>query len=271
MRKNLKIYVVVLAAVIVAAVGGWLYYAHSGSGNNFGLVGTPVSGAQLVQLKAIALNGSLASSVGAGATANGGHPNYPKTVNGSAPLVVNGKVGVVYISADYCPYCAVTRWGLIIALMRFGNFTGLKYMISDPNDVYPSSPTFTFADSSYYSGSVYFDAVETADMTGKPLAKPDALQNATLSKYDSGGSIPFTDFGNSSALVGAVASPQVLQGKSWNQIIAQLNNTSTPISQAIIGSANIFTAYICRIDTAVNQTSACQQAYVKSLNRQLPA
>jgi hypothetical protein len=273
MQKNVIIAVVVLAAIIVVAVilGG--FYMQSNPVNNSGLIGMPVGAAQLAQLKMIALNSSLASSVGLGSATNGGHPNYPKTVSGAAPIVVEGKAGVLFVSADYCPFCAVTRWGLIIALMRFGNFTGLDYMTSTPNDSYPSSPTFTFSNSSYYSSSIYFDAVETATINGKPLEKPDALQNATIFKYDPGSPtpIPFTDFGNVSVLVGAAVSPQVLQDKTWNQIIAQLNDTSTPVSQAVIGSANLFTAYICRIDPNVNQTSACQQAYVKSLNKQLPA
>jgi hypothetical protein len=157
--------------------------------------------------------------------------------------------------------------------MRFGNFTGLNYMASDPNDSYANSATFTFANSSYYSSSVYFAPVETATRTGKPLENPDALQNATTLKYDPGSPtpIPFADFGNVSVLVGAVVSPQVLHDETWAQITAQLNNSSTPVSQAIIGSANIFTAYICRIDPNVSKSSTCQQAYVKSVDSQLPA
>jgi len=32
---------------------------------------------------------------------------------------------VVYIGAEYCPYCAVERWPLIVALNRFGTLTNL--------------------------------------------------------------------------------------------------------------------------------------------------
>jgi hypothetical protein len=240
-----------------------------------GVIGTPVGSAQLSQLKAIALNSTLANKVGVGSTFNGGHPNYPIAINGSSPLIVNGEAGVVYVSADYCPYCAITRWGLVIALMRFGNFTGLKYMTSSPNDIDASTPTFTFSDSSYYSNNVYFDAVETADINGKPLGTPDAIEKATFERYDLNnsnlpaedrGSIPFIDFGNSSFLLGAPVSPQLVQGKNWDQIIALLNNTGSPISQGVIGSADMITAYICRINFNISQTSACQQAYVKSID-----
>ena len=34
-----------------------------------------------------------------------------------------GTNGVVsYVGAEYCPYCAGTRWGIIVALSRFGKF-----------------------------------------------------------------------------------------------------------------------------------------------------
>ena len=238
------------------------------------LVGTVVGGAQLSQLKEVAMDGALANEVGIGSTLNGGQPNYPIAVNSSKPLIVNGKAGVTYVSADFCPYCAITRWGLIIALLRFGNFTGLRYMFSSPTDVPSSISTFTFSNSSYYSDSVYFDAVETANMTGKPLGMPDALESATFMMYDRNntklpqearGSIPFIDFGNKSVQIGAGAQVQVLQGESWDQIIKQLNDTSLPVSQAVIGSANIFTAYICRIDANISQTGTCQQTYVKKI------
>ena len=88
-----------------------------------------------------------------------------------------------------------------------------------------------------------------------------------LNKYDSRGSIPFTVFGNRSVLVGSLDTPKAIQSSDWTQIIAQLNDTSSPISQSVIGSANIFTAYICRTGLAgIGNTSACKQAYVKTIN-----
>ena len=36
------------------------------------------------------------------------------------------KPELLYIGAEYCPYCAASRWPLIIALSRFGTFKGLR-------------------------------------------------------------------------------------------------------------------------------------------------
>src|SRR5207249_3539085 len=33
-----------------------------------------------------------------------------------------GKVQVLFVGADYCPYCAAQRWSIIAALNRFGKF-----------------------------------------------------------------------------------------------------------------------------------------------------
>ena len=266
MEKNIRYAIIVVVIIVVIAIG--YVFMSSGSMPVSGQIGTPVSNAQLsLQLKTIAMNDVLADNVGIGSTANGGNPNYPLSINNSTALVVNGKVGVVYIGADFCPYCAINRWGLVIALMRFGNFTGLKYMQSGAHDVYASTATFTFENSSYVSDSVYFDPVETADINGNVLSTPDPLQMALMKEYDKSGNIPFTVFGNKSILVGPMATPQSIQSSNWAQIIAQLNDTNSPVSQALIGSANIFTAYICRTGLAsIGNAGACQQTYVKSIN-----
>ncbi len=42
-----------------------------------------------------------------------------------APLAANGKPELLYIGAEYCPYCAAERWAMIVAMSRFGTFSGL--------------------------------------------------------------------------------------------------------------------------------------------------
>ena len=36
------------------------------------------------------------------------------------PLTSNGKPEMLYIGAEYCPYCAAMRWSMAVALSRFG-------------------------------------------------------------------------------------------------------------------------------------------------------
>ena len=70
------------------------------------------------------------------------------------------------MGAEYCPYCAAERWGMIVALSRFGTFTGLQTTHSAAKDgagnaeVYPNTATWTFVHSSYTSKYLTFTPVE---------------------------------------------------------------------------------------------------------------
>ena len=216
---------------------------------------------QIIQLQGIALNTTLANRVGTGIVTP-----YPSPVNGKNVTMVNGKPAVIYVGADYCPYCALTRWGLIIALMRFGTFNSLHYMLSSSTDKFPSTPTFTFYNSSYSSGMISFLPAEIADRSGAPLQTMSGLQNAAAVAYDAGGGVPFIDFGNKSVEVGIPGSisPGFLDGKSWAQIIAQIQQPNTTISQTVMGQANIFTAEICEINN-FTPSSVCSQPYVTKI------
>src|SRR3954452_3821897 len=93
----------------------------------------------------------------------------PAKLAGGTPLTQDGKPKVLYVGAEYCPFCAMERWPLIAALSKFGTFSGLKPTTSASDDVHPDTPTWTFADATYSSDVLAFEAVETADREKKPL------------------------------------------------------------------------------------------------------
>jgi hypothetical protein len=65
---------------------------------------------------------------------------------------------IFYVGAEYCPYCAASRWSLIAALSRFGTFTSLPLLVSsDAEGPLSSIQTFTFHGSAY-TGSAYTSA-----------------------------------------------------------------------------------------------------------------
>jgi thiol-disulfide isomerase/thioredoxin len=182
-------------------------------------------------------------------------------ITGSA-LTENGKPEVLYMGAEYCPYCATERWAMAQALSRFGTFSGLKFIHSDPSDVYPSTPTLTFYKSTYNSKYVVFTPVEETTVSKQPLQTPTSAQEALDAKYDvppntsEAGSIPFVDLGNKFMLSGAQYNPQLLQGKTWAQVAAALKDPSNPIAQGADGAANTFTAAICKL-TNNQPATAC--------------
>ena len=75
-------------------------------------------------------------------------------------LMVDGKPEILYIGAEYCPFCAAERWALVMALSKFGTFTGLKGTSSSAIDTNPSTPTFSFYGSTYKSPYISFVPVE---------------------------------------------------------------------------------------------------------------
>ena len=56
----------------------------------------------------------------------------------------------------------------MVALSRFGTFSGLGLTTSSASDVYPSTPTLTFHGSTYSSDVISFVPVETK--TNQPAA-----------------------------------------------------------------------------------------------------
>jgi len=198
------------------------------------------------------------------------------------PLTANGKPEMLYMGAEYCPYCAAARWAMIVALSRFGTFSGLQTIHSaaangagqaEPD---PNTPTWTFVHATYTSKYLTFTPVEMQTNIPDPstgsytdLQTPTKEQEALLTKYDSanGGAIPFIDFGNKYLSIGTPYDPGVLAGLSWATIAADLHNPNSAVAKAVNGTANYFTAAICKM-TGNQPASACT-ATVQSLEKGL--
>lgn len=209
----------------------------------------------------------------------------PQAIKGLPSLTasVKGKTlpEILYIGAEYCPYCAAQRWSTIIALSRFGTFKGLGNMSSYSGDIYPNTPTFTFVRASYSSPYVAFDTVElytnylnTAKTYYAKLQTPTKEQSKEIDTYDTSkyikgltasedGSIPFMSFANKFLVAGASYSPTTLSGSSRDSIAAGLSNDTDPITQAIIASANYQTAAICSL-TGGKPGNVCTSSGVKA-------
>jgi len=202
------------------------------------------------------------------AVGTGSARNTIKAVTGTPLTGPGGRPEVFYYGAEFCPYCAAERWPLIIALSRFGTFSGLKTTTSSSSDVYPNTPTFTFHGATYTSQYIDFVAVETSDREGKPLESPTAAQQAIVSKYDTSGSIPFLDFGNRYVISGATYQVDVLSGMSWQALANALQVPDSSQAKAILGSANLITAAICKL-TADQPASVCSSPSIQAIEKTL--
>ena len=194
--------------------------------------------------------------------------NLIKPVSGSPLTGTTGKPEVLYIGAEYCPFCAAQRWPLIIALSRFGTFSGLQTTTSSSTDAFPNTVTFTFRGATFTSQYIDFHSVETLDRDQNTLQKPTAADQQLIDKYDSAGTIPFLDYGNRYASTGAFYQPDVISGMSWLALADTLKQPDSTQSKAIVGSANLITAAICKM-TGDQPASVCSSATIQNLEKNL--
>jgi len=227
----------------------------------------------------------------------------PQTViKGQTPLKSGTLPRAVYVGAEYCPYCAMTRWSLIAAFSRFGTFSKLKMTSSSSTDAAgPNIPTFSFLRSTYSSPYLVFTPYESLDRNQNALQTVPADVGALYTKYDgnqqtgvaaapfnpTGVGIPFLDFGNvvvSSGAPGfldpvlaalAGGGPGSTTAAASAIIASSMHNPSTAEASAIgakylIAFANYFSADICTIDGS-KPASVCGSSGVKAALAQIKA
>lgn len=246
----------------------------SGGGSS----GTPqaeVSGtaADTVVSDVTSVPASILDTIGAGSV-----QTLPSVLKGQALLSDSGKPLVLYVGAEYCPFCAAERWPVVVAMSRFGTFTNLKVTSSSSDDVYPSTPTLSFYGSTYTSDYLTFQSVETQSNkhSGQgyaALQQLTAAQASLVQKYnaapyvpsDSAGSIPFVDFANQAIVSGASYSPKLLAGKSQADVAAAIKDPTSDISKSIGGTANAITALLCKL-TGAQPSTVCTTKAVTAYN-----
>jgi hypothetical protein len=197
------------------------------------------------------------------------------------PLEQDGKTEILYVGAEYCPYCAAQRWPLVVALSRFGSFENLGGTQSGAAEVYPNTPTFTFHGAVYTSDVIALTAVETHTNQPDPaggyttLDTPTAAEVALLHRYDNlpyttkPGAIPFLMIANRYVSIGASYSPSVLQGLSRDQIARALSDPTSAVAGAVDGAANTLTAAICKA-TEAQPASVCTDPVITQISTALP-
>lgn len=209
-----------------------------------------------------------------------GVPAEPSNVNllpsGTPAVEQDGKPVVLYVGAEYCPFCAVERWAMVVALSRFGTFTGLESTTSaPPPETLPNTPTVTFAGATYTSDVITFSSAETETRDFTPLQTLTDTQQQLVDTYNvkavtgSNGGIPFAMIGNLYAWAGSQYDPAVLDGKDFDQIATALQDPTTEVAKQIGGAANYITAMICQL-TGGQPSDVCSSAVIQQAQAALP-
>ena len=243
--------IVVIALVIAALQGGTDVTGQSSTALD-----------QATFAKVTSVPAASLDTVGAGAS-----DNPPKTIDAPA-LTKDGKPRVLYVGAEYCPYCATERWPLVVALSRFGTWNNLSASFSAPApEVNPNTATVSFHGATYSSQYVSFTGYETSTnkQTNGQWGKLDTLEGEDLAlfqKYNappyvqSSGAIPWINFGGTSIQAGASYNSAVILNKTQAEIATALADPTTDIAKGVNGAANVLTAQICK-STNQQPTAVC--------------
>jgi hypothetical protein len=241
--------VVVLAVVVVIVIVGV-------SGKKSKTAGNPVAPASSAVTAALSKAAAVTSAPTSLSTVTG----PPSRLTGAALTSADGKPQVLYVGADWCPFCAATRWPLTVALSRFGTFANLQTTKSAANDANPNTPTLSYHGSSYTSAYIDFLGLETQDGAHHALDPLTAAQSQLFEKL-AGGNFPFVDFGGKWMQKGTSANPSVLAGLTADEVAAQLADPTSAIGSTVQQGADVFSAIICGIDSG-KPAAVCTSAAV---------
>ena len=213
----------------------------------------------------------------------------------SGPAVPRGgKPQALYVGADYCPYCAIEQWALVVALSRFGTISSLS--LTRSSRAYPPAdiPELSFYRSRYTSRFLGLTAVDTASSTADPKAKPPyvplqtltAAQRAMMRAHDPEMAVPFLQIGNyvqvgtllpaagaGQLQAGQLQAVQLQEGlpslshKTWTQVATALHDPVSPIGRYLDGFANFLTAAICKYTS--NQPAGVCTTQIRALETDL--
>jgi hypothetical protein len=268
--------VIIVVLVVVKATGG----SSSGSGSY-----TPVTPAPASVVHDVTnIPASVYDTVGV--TSPTIPVNPPIIVKNQPPLTLNGKTpSMLYVGAEYCPFCAAERWAMTAALSRFGTWSNLKITASSHTDVAAGTNTFSYYGANYTSPYINFvhkeidsnvpDASNSPPYT--PLETLTSQESQIATKYSSsqfiqgsqgGISFPFVTINNQAIISGASYEPQALAGQSWSQIASGLSDPTNPVTQAIVASANYISASICASTTNA-PAAVCKSSGVEAASKAL--
>jgi thiol-disulfide isomerase/thioredoxin len=264
-------------AVVVVVIGAIVVFSLGGNGNGGGTPkgtrpGQPPAGTFSVSPALVnkVEDVSLSTLVSAATAAKNGATPAFGLPSGTAPLAVDGKPEILFMGAEWCPYCAAERWSLLMALSKFGTFGPLRGTTSSPSDVNASTPTFSFYKATYTSKYLAFVPVEEETSTEAKLQAPTAAQTALFDKWDAppyisaqqAGAIPFIYFDGQYMLLGAQYDSSAIAGKSFTSAVPYMTSGANATSTAAEASAGYLVGDICAL-THDQPASVCAHVPAK--------
>ena len=157
----------------------------------------------------------------------------------STPSLMGGKVSVLLVASEACPYCAAESWAIYMAMASYGTWSGVQYIESNSSDIFPNTPGLTFLNYAYESSSVVFNGFEVSNRNWEPLQKLNFSDQGIFSEYDQNENIPFVLIGGVYLLEGSSYSPGLLKNLTPAEIMKNISsNHNNTYLKAIDNGSN---------------------------------
>jgi hypothetical protein len=262
--------VIVVIAILLAVTlpGGGKGKAVT-KGNVTGTFALPASLVASVEnvpvKKLVAAAEACAANAGCFAKPTGASP--PEKLAAGAPaLKAGGHPELLYIGAEYCPFCAAERWPMLMALSKFGKFGTIRGTTSSATDVNASTPTFSFYKVSYKSKYLSFVPVEETTNNYATLQNPTPAQQAIITTYDgppytaaaNKGSIPFLYIGGKYVSIGTSYDASAIAGMPIDSAAPLMTSGTNATSKHAMAVAGFLLGDICSL-TRNQPASVCSQ------------
>jgi len=162
------------------------------------------------------------------------------------PMRRSGKLFVLFVGAEHCPFCAAERWAIVRALQKFGQWSDLKQTMSAARDEpFLNLPTYDFTEATYTSSHIEFVARELKNREFKPLQKLLKTEEKIIRKFNPQKEIPFLLVGGRFMQLGAGFTPKIFIGHTFRQTETELKKAESEIRKTIDAEGNIIAALLC--------------------------
>lgn len=180
-----------------------------------------------------------------------------------------GKPVLLFIGAQYCPFCGAERWAIVKALARFGTWSNLMTGHSSAGESgFGVVPTYDLLRARYRSRYVVFDHKDVADNAGNNLQSLSPVEQSLFNRYDPSGGIPLV-YVDGYVMSGSGYSPSELQGETFAAVQRQLRQGGgATYARDINGEANLLTAFLCKSDGNQPGTT-CGRPVIRSIEQGL--
>ncbi len=211
---------------------------------------------------------AVAASLGAPTEAVPASPTGQFSPAGSV-IRQGGKPELLFVGAQYCPFCAAERWAVVKALSQFGTFSGLASSSSSSGEGgFGAIPTFNLLHATYRSSFVAFVHKDIEDRNHNSLQTLTSQEQALFSRNDPDGGIPMVLAGGYK-MEGAGYSPGEIDNKPFSAVQRALRaGHDTGFARDINAETNVITALLCHADGG-RPAATCDRSGVSGIASRL--